>query len=173
MKRLLVLTLIMSFVFPFFGCFEEEVAESSEVSESSAESSEESSKSEISVFVPEEEYPFLTSKYVVSSKTRFHDTTYSYRYYLVKGRVVGATQTISLPDEKTAKEYHAQILKEYPDAMLMASSVTVFLEGKKLGQYNNCSLNKLKFILETEEREYSVSFDEEDFLDRYSGVISD
>lgn len=174
MKRFFIFAILTSFAVSFFGCYNDEDVSSSsseEVAQSSLES--EVSSKEVSVFVPEKKYTFLTSKYVVSTKKRFHEVTYGYRYYLVKGRVNGATMTATLPDDKTAGEYYSETLKDFPDAIRQGTSVTVFLQGKKLRQYNNCSYEKLTFLLETEGFKYSANFDVEDFQERYSGVIND
>lgn len=172
MKKLFILFLTISFTFSAFGCYEAEETSSAEEATVSESSSEVPSKV-VSEFVPEKVYTFLTSKYVVSTKTRLHDVTYSRRYYLVKGRVAGATMTTTLPTDKDATEYYNEAIKDFPDAVRGGSSVTVFLQGKNLGQYNNASLTKLLFLLETEGYDYYLNFDKDDFLDRYSGAVVD
>ena len=173
MKKLFVFFIIICFMIPFFGCYEEEVDNSSDESEDiSFVSSQEPSKV-VSEFKPEEKYTFLNSKYIVSTKTRLHEVTYSRRYYLVKGRVEGCTMTTTLPDDKAATEYYNQTVKDYPDAVKGGTSITVYMTGKQLGQYRSATLTKLLFLLETEGYQYSLNFDKDDFLDRYSGAVTD
>ncbi len=174
MKKFLVYIMTMSFIITLFGCYAEEGTTSSQseaVSVSEPES--EVPSKTVSEFKPEDKYTFLTSKYVVSTKKRLHDVTYSRRYYLVKGRVAGVTMTTTLPDDKSATEYFNETVKDYPDALRGGTSVTVFMEGKKLGQYRDASLTKLLFLLETEGYEAFLNFDKDDFLDRYSGAVVD
>lgn len=174
MKKFLVFVLVLCFAIPFFGCYEIEEAESSlSEEESVSQASSEMPSRVVSEFKPEEKYTFLVSKYVVSTKKRFHDVTYSRKYYLVKGRVEGATLTTTLPDEKSAVEFYNETLKDYPDAIKGGTSVTVYMQGKQLGQYRSASLEKLLFLLETEGYQYSLNFDKDDYLDRYSGAVKD
>lgn len=175
MKKFLVFVLTLSFAIPFFGCNEVHEPEPSSEAETSnvSEASSEALSKVVSEFKPEEKYTFLTSKYVVSTKKRFHDVTYSRKYYLVKGRVEGESMTTTLPDEKSATDYYNETIKDYPDAVRGGTSVTVFMTGKQLGQYRSATLTKLLFLLETEGYEYALNFDKDDYLDRYSGAVKD
>lgn len=130
------------------------------------------SSSVVSVFVPEEKYLFMTSKYYVTTKIQLHGITYRYVYYLVKGRVAGAVHTITLRDTQSAKDYYKSIQKKYPDAQRKGAAVTMYLEGSNLN-YSGYSYEKLKFVLEKSEIRYMLSFDEEDYLERYGGIITD
>ncbi len=139
------------------------------IGESSVDSED---SSEISVFVPEEKYLFMTSKYYVTTKTQLHGITYIYKYYLVKGRVAGAVHTVTLLNTQAAKDYHKSIIKKFPDSQRKGASVTVYLEGDDL-TYDGFSYEKLKFTLEKSDVRYVLGFDEEDYLERYGGVIVD
>ena len=173
MKKFLVFVLILSFAIPFFGCYEVEETDYSSEEESVSEIPSVTPSKVVSEFQPEKKYTFLTSKYVVSTKKRFHDVTYSRKYYLVKGRVEGAMIVVTLPDEKTAIDYYNETIKDYPDAVRGGTSVTVYMQNKELGQYKSASLEKLLFLLETEGFQYSLSFDKDDYLNRYSGAVKD
>ncbi len=108
---------------------------------------------------PEEVYPFLSSKYVVTSRRESFGTVYECKYYLVDGKVAGAKLMTTLPDEPAALEYFETVLEDYPDATMLGLTVTHYLEDN-MHFYYGSTLDKLKFLLDKSGYDFTVDFDE-------------
>ncbi len=111
-----------------------------------------------------EKYTFLKSKYTVTATSERHGVRYTYDYYFVNDTVGGMRQKVSLPNPESARKYYTEIVTKCPEAIINASTVTYYV-GEDAYCYG-FSLDKLKFQLDTQSYEYTVNFDEEDFIEK-------
>lgn len=116
-------------------------------------------------------YPFLKSKYTVSAQKTVHGISYLYDYYFVRGTLAGIKQTVVFDDVTSAEIYYQQVLKKCEQAIIDETIVTHFLVDDS--NLYGCTLEKLKFTLETTEYEYTVNFDEEAFNSNFSTPIKE
>ena len=112
---------------------------------------------------PEEIYEFLNTEYVVTSRRVSFNIIYECNYYFVDGLVAGEKQMTTLPSQKEAKEFFEIMNKEYPDAILEGSTVTIYTDDDDETFYGN-TLEKLIFSLELAEYEITYNFDKDEFL---------
>jgi len=112
---------------------------------------------------PEEIYEFLNTEYVVTSRRVSFNIIYECNYYFVDGLVAGEKQMTTLPSQKEAKAFFEIMKKEYPDAILEGSTVTIYTDDDDETFYGN-TLEKLIFSLELAEYEITYNFDKDEFL---------
>ncbi len=112
---------------------------------------------------PEEIYEFLNTEYVVTSRRVSFNIIYECNYYFVDGLVAGEKQMTTLPSQKEAKEFFEIMKKEYPDAILEGTTVTIYTDDDDETFYGN-TLEKLIFSLELAEYEITYNFDKDEFF---------
>ena len=174
MKKFITFFLLSGLILlSFFGCntnqnipesLEKDVSKENALSEDSINSHENSK--EQSGPRPEEVYPFLKSKYKVTSIMNSFEKLYVCEYYFVDGYVVGAKLMTTLQTEEDANEYYNIIIDEFEDAVLSQCTVTHFLDDDD-NFYYGYSLEKLKFVLERTGYEIGMNFDEEEFNEKF------
>ncbi len=115
---------------------------------------------------PEEIYEFLNTEYVVTSTRVSFNITYECNYYFIDGLVAGEKQMTTFPDNETAKEFHDIMKKDYPDAILEGTTVTIYTDDEDVTFYGD-TLEKLLFSLELADYEITYNFDKDEFLALY------
>lgn len=115
---------------------------------------------------PEEIYEFLNTEYVVTSKQVSFYIIYECNYYFIDGVVAGEKQMTTFPNEDDAQEFHEIMKKEYPDAILEGTTVTIYTDDDDETFYGS-TLEKLLFSLELADYEITYNFDKDEFLALY------
>ncbi len=115
---------------------------------------------------PEEIYEFLNTEYIVTSKLISFDIVYECNYYFNDGTVAGEKQMTTFPTEDEAELFYESLLKEYPDAQINGTTVTIYTDDEDETFYG-CTLEKLIFNLELANYELSYTFDKDTFLEEY------
>ncbi len=161
MKFISIILLAFAACF-LFGCVD--------VQDPSSAESGTSEESEVNFPRPErneiiEKYTFLKSKYTVTAVSELHDIKYTYDYYFVDGSVGGMRQRVTFSNPENARKYYTDIVSKCPEAIINASTVTYYV-GEDAFCYG-FPLDKLKYQLEKIEYEYTVNFNEEEFLEKF------
>ena len=148
MNRFLYLFLVLLLCFSFLGC------------------NQKPQKNVDKSTPPEEIYDFLNTEYIVTSKRISFDIIYECNYYFIDGTVAGEKQTTTFPSEDEALLFYESLLKEYPDAQINGTTVTIYTDDKDETFYG-CTLEKLVFNLELANYEISYTFDKDVFLEEF------